>query len=193
MTSQLARFTRTSRGLRTVRTGYAYQPPACCTYRRLRAACPSAPRTVRTAVRVPASGVPCVRVPRHPRSYPPCAAPAPSVDTGCCCPPPGIPAHRDSTYHRAWRVRRRGRRFEPYSKRRESPRRSRRSSRRCTGACSSLLEPTRTSITYGYSLCYTRLQPLLRAVTASITHGYSLDYIRLQTLLHAVTDPIACG
>ena len=30
--------TRTSRGLRTVRTGCACQPPACCTYRRLRAA-----------------------------------------------------------------------------------------------------------------------------------------------------------
>ena len=32
--------TRTSRGLRTVRTGYAYQPPSCCAYRRRRAACP---------------------------------------------------------------------------------------------------------------------------------------------------------
>eukprot|EP00964_Phaeocystis_antarctica_P054924 scaffold32300_cov69-Phaeocystis_antarctica.AAC.1 len=30
----------TSRGLRTVRTGYAYQPPACLTCRRFRAACP---------------------------------------------------------------------------------------------------------------------------------------------------------
>ena len=30
----------TSRGLRTVRTGYAYQPPAWCAYRRRRAACP---------------------------------------------------------------------------------------------------------------------------------------------------------
>ena len=31
-----------------VRTGYAYRPPACCTYRLLRAACPEAPRTART-------------------------------------------------------------------------------------------------------------------------------------------------
>jgi len=37
--------TRTSQGLRAVRTGHAYQPPACCTYRRPRAACPGAPRT----------------------------------------------------------------------------------------------------------------------------------------------------
>ena len=29
-------------------TGYAHQPPACCTYRRRGAACPRAPRTVRT-------------------------------------------------------------------------------------------------------------------------------------------------
>ena len=48
-----AMLTRTSRGLRTVRTGYAYQPPACCTYRRHRAA-------FTYAVHVPASGVPCV-------------------------------------------------------------------------------------------------------------------------------------
>ena len=34
-------------GLR-VRTGYAYQPPAYCTYQRRRAAWPMAPRTVRT-------------------------------------------------------------------------------------------------------------------------------------------------
>ena len=27
-----AKLTRTPRGLRTVRTGYAYQPAACCTY-----------------------------------------------------------------------------------------------------------------------------------------------------------------
>ena len=39
--------TSTSRSPRTVSTGYAYQPPACCTYRRLRAA----------FVHVPASGV----------------------------------------------------------------------------------------------------------------------------------------
>ena len=44
--------TRTSRGLRTVRTGYAYQPPACCTYQRHRH-CTYGPR-------VPASGVPYV-------------------------------------------------------------------------------------------------------------------------------------
>ena len=32
--------TRTPRSLRAVRTGYAYRPPACRTYRRHRAACP---------------------------------------------------------------------------------------------------------------------------------------------------------
>ena len=52
-----AMLTRTSRGLRTVRTGYAYQPPACCTYRRRRAA--GAPPYVH-ALRVPALGVPDV-------------------------------------------------------------------------------------------------------------------------------------
>ena len=36
------------RGLPTVRTGYARQPPACCTHQRRRAACPGAPSTVRT-------------------------------------------------------------------------------------------------------------------------------------------------
>ena len=52
-----------SRRLRTSRTGYAYQPPACCTYRRHRAACAGRPlyvrrtraslrRAVRTAYRV---------------------------------------------------------------------------------------------------------------------------------------------
>ena len=40
--------TRTPRSRRTVRTGYAYQPPACCTYQRRRAACPGPSRTVRT-------------------------------------------------------------------------------------------------------------------------------------------------
>ena len=39
-----AKLTRASRGLRTVRTGYAHQPPACCTYRRHGAA--GAPRCV---------------------------------------------------------------------------------------------------------------------------------------------------
>ena len=42
------KLTCTPRGLRTVRTGYTYQPPACCTYPRHRAACPEAPCTVRT-------------------------------------------------------------------------------------------------------------------------------------------------
>ena len=46
----LPKLTRTSQDLRTVRTG--------CTGQRRRAACPGAPRTVRTAVHVPASGVP---------------------------------------------------------------------------------------------------------------------------------------
>ena len=43
-----AKLTRTPGGLRWVRTGYAYQPPALGTYRRRRAACPQGPRTVRT-------------------------------------------------------------------------------------------------------------------------------------------------
>ena len=55
-----------SRGLRTVRTGCAYQPPACCTYRRHRAACPCGPllhaRRMRTslgrAARTPYRGTP---------------------------------------------------------------------------------------------------------------------------------------
>ena len=38
-----AKLTRTPRGLRWVRTGYAYQPPALGTYRRRRAACPQGP------------------------------------------------------------------------------------------------------------------------------------------------------
>ena len=33
------KLTCTPRGLRTVRTGHACQPPACCTYQRRRAAC----------------------------------------------------------------------------------------------------------------------------------------------------------
>ena len=39
--------TRTSWGLRTVRTGYTHRPPASCKYRRRRAACPGAGSTVR--------------------------------------------------------------------------------------------------------------------------------------------------
>ena len=53
-----AKLTSTSRGLRTVRTGYAYQPPACCTHQRRRAA--AAPPCVRCTRTVPASGVPYV-------------------------------------------------------------------------------------------------------------------------------------
>ena len=49
--------TRTPRGLRRVRTGYAYQPPALGTYRRRRAACPQGPTYCTYWVRVPASGV----------------------------------------------------------------------------------------------------------------------------------------
>ena len=48
---RIAVLTRTSRSLNTVRTGYAYHPPACCTYRRRGAACPWAPRTVRAPAR----------------------------------------------------------------------------------------------------------------------------------------------
>ena len=62
------KLTRTPRGLRRVRTGYAYQPPALGTYRRRRAACPQGPTYCTYWVRVPASAVPyvlrtCHRVP----------------------------------------------------------------------------------------------------------------------------------
>ena len=53
----LPELTRTPRRLRWVRTGYAYQPPALCTYRRRRAACPQGPTYSTYWVRVPASGV----------------------------------------------------------------------------------------------------------------------------------------
>ena len=52
-----AELTRTPRGLRRVRTRYAYQPPALCMYRRRRAACPQGPTSCTYWVRVPASGV----------------------------------------------------------------------------------------------------------------------------------------
>jgi len=51
---------RAPRAYRTARTGYAYRPPACCTYRRRRAACPQGPTCCTYWVRVPASGVPCL-------------------------------------------------------------------------------------------------------------------------------------
>ena len=54
----LPELTRTPRSLRAVRTGYAYQPPACCsTCQRLRA---GGRRLLYVAVRVPASGVPYI-------------------------------------------------------------------------------------------------------------------------------------
>ena len=43
MQRPLPELTRTPPGLRWVRTGYAYQPPALGTYRRRRAACPQGP------------------------------------------------------------------------------------------------------------------------------------------------------
>ena len=52
-----AELTRTPRGLRWVRTGYAYRPPALGTYPRRRAACPQGPTYCTHLVRVPASGV----------------------------------------------------------------------------------------------------------------------------------------
>ena len=55
-----AELTRTPRGLRWVRTGYAYQPPALGTYRRRREPCPQGPAYCTYWVRVPASGVPYV-------------------------------------------------------------------------------------------------------------------------------------
>jgi hypothetical protein len=48
--------TRAAQGLRTVRNGYAYRPPAYCTYRRRKAGCPGAPSCCTHRVRVPASG-----------------------------------------------------------------------------------------------------------------------------------------
>ena len=51
------KLTRAPRGLRRVRTGYAYQPPALDTYRRRRAACPQGPTYCTYWVRVPALGV----------------------------------------------------------------------------------------------------------------------------------------
>ena len=52
--------TRTPRGLRWVRTGYAYQPPALGTYRRRRVACPQGPAYCTYWMRVPATGVPYI-------------------------------------------------------------------------------------------------------------------------------------
>ena len=52
-----AELTRTPRGLRRVRTGYAYQPPALGTYRTHRAACPQSPTYCTYGVCVPALGV----------------------------------------------------------------------------------------------------------------------------------------
>ena len=50
--------TRAPRGLRTARTGYAYQPPAYRTYPRRRAACPQGATHCTHGARVPAWGVP---------------------------------------------------------------------------------------------------------------------------------------
>ena len=52
-----AKLTRMPWGLRRVRTGYAYQPPALGTYRAHRAACPQGPTHCTYGVRVPAWGV----------------------------------------------------------------------------------------------------------------------------------------
>ena len=65
-------------GLRTVRTGYAYQPPACCTYQRHRTACPEAPRTVRRTVpryAVQCHGTPYSATVRRTRTVPPYRVP----------------------------------------------------------------------------------------------------------------------
>ena len=52
-----AELTRMPRGLRRVRTGYAYQPPALGTYRTHRAARSQGPTYCTYGVRVPAWGV----------------------------------------------------------------------------------------------------------------------------------------
>ena len=51
-----AALTRTSRGLRTAHTGHACQPPACCTYRRHRAACSQGAKHGTYGVRAPPPG-----------------------------------------------------------------------------------------------------------------------------------------
>jgi hypothetical protein len=101
MLSAVLTRTRTSQGLRTVRTGYVYrphlyQPPACCTYRRRRAACPEAPSTVRTphAYQPPAyrtHRVPCVH---HRLSAVPTPT-ASAADGSAGVPPPGRPQQQE--------------------------------------------------------------------------------------------------
>ena len=61
--------TRTSRSLRTVRTGFACHPPACCTYQRHRAACPrgthgNSRTSLGHAVRTAYGGTPGLLMPR---------------------------------------------------------------------------------------------------------------------------------
>ena len=65
--------TSMSRGLRTARTWYAYQPPACRTHQRHRAACLRGPTHCAYAVRVPAPGVRAEH--NVPRTVAPQAAP----------------------------------------------------------------------------------------------------------------------
>ena len=78
--------TRTSRGLRTARTGYAYQPPACCTYHRRRAACTlyvPASRAVRTAYRGTTGD--CYSRDDQPRNASKNQFGEIRVNQGCCC------------------------------------------------------------------------------------------------------------
>ena len=56
--SHSAALTRAPRRLRGVRAGSAYQPPALCTYRRRRAACPQGPTSCVLALGVPARAAP---------------------------------------------------------------------------------------------------------------------------------------
>ena len=69
--------TRTSRGLRTVYTGHAYQPPAWCMYQRRRAACLEAPRTG------------CAYVPKVPCSLAPQVVGHLRIDRAARLPLPG--------------------------------------------------------------------------------------------------------
>ena len=81
-----AELTRTPRGLRWVRTGYTYQPPALGTYRRRRAACPQGPAYCTYGVRVPASAV--LYVPRAvaPQATPgSCSSSRTSSPSTCTC------------------------------------------------------------------------------------------------------------
>ena len=61
---RLPELTRTPRGLRTVREGYAHRPHACRTYRRRREACPGGHHCTRTSLGLLFVRVPCTVAPQ---------------------------------------------------------------------------------------------------------------------------------